>query len=154
VAQALADAQLEAGALTVEITESLLMSDPERAQQVVTELHAMGLQVAIDDFGTGFSSLAYLKHFPVQVLKLDRSFIRGLPSDRGDAAITQAVVAMAHRLNMRVVAEGVETQAQLRFLRHIGCDVVQGYFTGRPLAPEVLSATVLASGLACLDAPT
>lgn len=151
VRDALETAQLEAEALTVEITESLLMSDPERAKLAVTELHSMGLQVAIDDFGTGFSSLAYLKHFPVQVLKLDRSFIQGLPADRGDAAITHAVLAMAHRLNMKVVAEGVETEAQLRFLRRIGCDVVQGYFTGRPLPPQVLGTTVLRDAQACLQ---
>jgi EAL domain-containing protein (putative c-di-GMP-specific phosphodiesterase class I) len=102
----------------------------------------MGVQVAIDDFGTGFSSLAYLKHFPVQVLKLDRSFIHGLPSDRGDAAITHAVLAMAHRLNMKVVAEGVETAEQLRFLRRMGCDVVQGYLLGRPVSPDTLQESV------------
>jgi diguanylate cyclase (GGDEF)-like protein len=142
VREALALADLDAEVLTVEITESLLMSDPDRARQAVTELHAMGVQVAIDDFGTGFSSLAYLKHFPVQVLKLDRSFIHGLPSDRGDAAITHAVLAMAHRLNMKVVAEGVETAEQLRFLRRMGCDVVQGYLLGRPVSPDTLQESV------------
>jgi diguanylate cyclase (GGDEF)-like protein len=143
IREALGQYRLSPEVLAVEITESLLMSDPERAQQVVVELHAMGVEVAIDDFGTGFSSLAYLKRFPVQVLKLDRSFISGLPSDRGDAAISHAVLAMAHRLNMRVVAEGVETEAQLRFLRRIGCDRVQGYFTGRPVAPAALGQAVL-----------
>ena len=153
VQAALSEAVLEAQALEVEITESLLMSDPDRAQQVLLRLHALGVAIAIDDFGTGYSSLSYLKRFPAQTLKIDRSFVEGLPEDRDDAAITQAVIAMAHSLEMRVVAEGVETPAQLEFLKRHGCDEVQGYLLGRPMPAEKLApllpreAQVLGSGL-------
>ena len=115
------------------------MVDPDRAQLVLQRLHAMAVHIAIDDFGTGHSSLSYLKRFPAQTLKIDRSFISGLPADRDDAAITEAVVAMAHRLGKAVVAEGVETEEQLRFLRGIGCDEVQGYLLGRPVPARELS---------------
>jgi diguanylate cyclase (GGDEF)-like protein/PAS domain S-box-containing protein len=133
VADALATWQLDAGALEVEITESVLMADPERANRTLQGLHALGVHIAIDDFGTGYSSLAYLKRFPAQTVKIDRSFVSGLPDDRDDAAITQAVVAMAHSLALEVVAEGVETAAQLDFLRRLGCDGAQGYLIGRPM---------------------
>src|SRR5437867_3867196 len=117
----------------VELTESVLMADPERANQVLQQLHAMGIRISIDDFGTGYSSLSYLKRFPAQTVKIDRSFIRGLPEDKNDAAITQAVIAMAHSLGLAVVAEGVETHAQLQMLRLLGCDEAQGYLLGRPM---------------------
>ena len=139
VVQALAAAQVGADALEVEITESLLMANPERALQTLAQLHRMGVHIAIDDFGTGYSSLAYLKRFPAQTLKIDRSFVKDLPDDQDDATITRTLVAMAHSLNMEVVAEGVETQAQLDFLRSIGCDEAQGYFLGRPMPPEQLA---------------
>ena len=129
--------------LEVEITESVLMADPDRAHAVLQRLHALGVHIAIDDFGTGYSSLAYLMRFPAQTLKIDRSFVSGLPLDRGAAAITQAVIALSHSLGLKVVAEGVETQAQLDFLRGLGCDAVQGYLTGRPM-PEALLAQRLA----------
>jgi diguanylate cyclase (GGDEF)-like protein len=148
VQAALSEAVLEAGALEVEITESLLMSDPDRAQQVLLRLHTLGVGIAIDDFGTGYSSLAYLKRFPAQTLKIDRSFIQGLPQDRDDAAITQAVIAMAHSLEMRVVAEGVETPEQLAFLKGHGCDEVQGYLLGRPMTAEKLAPLLPREALA------
>jgi EAL domain-containing protein (putative c-di-GMP-specific phosphodiesterase class I) len=138
VAQALAAHGLQADALEVEITESVLMSDPQRANHTLQALHALGVHIAIDDFGTGYSSLAYLKRFPAQTVKIDRSFVNGLPQDRDDAAITQAVIAMAHSLGLEVVAEGVETQAQLDFLRRLECDQAQGYFIGRPMPAEQL----------------
>ena len=143
VRDALAQAGLEPAALEVEITESLLMADTERAQDVMHSLHELGIRIAIDDFGTGYSSLAYLKRFQAQTLKIDRSFVQGLPDDRDDAAITQAVIAMAHSLGMQVVAEGVETQAQLEFLRLHGCDEVQGFLLARPLPPELLADLLL-----------
>jgi diguanylate cyclase (GGDEF)-like protein/PAS domain S-box-containing protein len=120
--------------LEVELTESALMAEPERAAAVLHRLHAIGVGISIDDFGTGYSSLSYLKRFRVDALKIDRSFVRGLPLDPGDIAITQAVVAMAHSLGLRVVAEGVETAPQLELLRELGCDQAQGYLLGRPMA--------------------
>jgi EAL domain-containing protein (putative c-di-GMP-specific phosphodiesterase class I) len=136
----LQDQGLSANVLEVEITESLLMSDPQRASRSLQELYGHGVHIAIDDFGTGYSSLAYLKRFPAQTVKLDRSFVKGLPHDRDDAAITQAVVAMAHSLGIGVVAEGVETQAQLDMLRSLGCDEAQGYLIDRPLAAAQLAS--------------
>ena len=116
------------------------MVDPERASQLLRKLHAMGVRISIDDFGTGYSSLSYLKRFPAQAVKIDRSFISGLPSDGDDSAITQAVIAMAHSLGLQVVAEGVETAEQLALLRKLGCDEAQGYLLGRPVpASEMVS---------------
>lgn len=138
VQQALAEHGLGADALEVEITESVLMADPQRASRTLQALHALGVHIAIDDFGTGYSSLAYLKRFPAQTVKIDRSFVNGLPQDRDDAAITQAVIAMAHSLGLEVVAEGVEQPAQLDFLRQLGCDQAQGYLLGRPVPAERL----------------
>ena len=119
--------------LEVELTEGVLMADPDRANAVLRRLHDMGVRIAIDDFGTGYSSLSYLKRFPAQTVKIDRSFIRGLPTDHDDTAITQAVIAMAHSLGLRVVAEGVETADQLGLLQRLHCDEVQGYLLGRPV---------------------
>ena len=129
--------------LEVELTESVLMADPERANQVLQQLHAMGIRIAIDDFGTGYSSLSYLKRFPAQTVKIDRSFISGLPSDGDDVAITQAVIAMAHSLGLDVVAEGVETAEQLALLSKLGCDEAQGYLLGRPMPASELAARLM-----------
>jgi EAL domain-containing protein (putative c-di-GMP-specific phosphodiesterase class I) len=133
VRAALAHWQLPAEALELELTESALMVDPERANAVMQQLDAMGVLMAIDDFGTGYSSLAYLKRFPAHCLKIDRSFVSGLPHNAEDSAITQAVVAMADSLGLSVVAEGVENAEQLSFLARIGCHEVQGYHVGRPM---------------------
>ncbi len=123
----------------VELTESVLMSDPERASEVMTRLRQIGIRISIDDFGTGYSSLSYLKRFPAQTVKIDRSFISGLPDNSDDSAITEAVIAMAHSLGLNVVAEGVETQAQLRELHKMGCDEVQGFLLGRPMSAAELA---------------
>ena len=98
----------------------------------------MGVRLAIDDFGTGYSSLAYLKRFPLDTLKIDRTFLKDAPDDAGDAALISAIIAMAHSLNLTVVAEGVEYEKQLDFLRDRGCDLIQGYLVSRPSAPEDL----------------
>jgi diguanylate cyclase (GGDEF)-like protein len=126
---------LDPSGLELEITETLVMSHGASAVDVLRRLKSLGVRIAIDDFGTGYSSLAYLKSFPIDTIKIDRSFIRDIPADSGDKKITRALIAMAHSLRLKVVAEGVETADQLRFLRKECCDTVQGYFLHRPL-PE------------------
>jgi diguanylate cyclase (GGDEF)-like protein len=133
---------LDPSSLELEITESLVMSHGGSAVAVLQQLKSLGVRIAIDDFGTGYSSLAYLKRFPIDTLKVDRSFIRDIPADSGDKQITRAIIAMAHSLRLRVVAEGVETADQLKFLRKERCDTVQGYYLHRPL-PEAEVAAVL-----------
>lgn len=140
IRSALNDAGLPAQALELELTESLLLSSADMIQPVLEELQGMGVTLAIDDFGTGYSSLSYLKQFRVGTLKIDGSFIRGLGTDRDDEAITTAVVRMAKSLNMRVVAEGVETARQAEFLRALGCDAMQGYWISHPLPAEEIAA--------------
>jgi len=124
--------------IEVEITESMVMRDPERAAKVMQGLRAMGVRISIDDFGTGHSSLGYLKRFPIDRLKVDRSFVRDLPHNNDDVAITRAVIAMAHSLRMTVVAEGVEHQDQFDLLRDEGCDEFQGFFCAKPLEEDDL----------------
>jgi diguanylate cyclase (GGDEF)-like protein len=129
---------LDPSLLELEITESVVMSNGESAVSVLEKLKSIGVQIAIDDFGTGYSSLAYLKRFPIDILKVDRSFIRDIPADSGDMKITRAIIAMAHSLRLKVVAEGVETAEQMEFLGSQSCDAVQGYFLYRPLQEEEL----------------
>jgi diguanylate cyclase (GGDEF)-like protein/PAS domain S-box-containing protein len=133
VGRLLDEYRLPPGTLELEITESLVMHNPEQAVRLLDELRRLGVSLSIDDFGTGYSSLAQLKRFPVDTLKIDRSFVQDLPDD---AAITSAVVAMARSLRLRTVAEGVETPEQLEFLRRLGCDEIQGYLFSRPIPAE------------------
>lgn len=142
---ALEESGLEARHLEIEITESAVMQDARQALETLEELREIGVRVAIDDFGTGQSSLAYLKRFPLTKLKIDKAFIRTLLTDPRDAAITRAIIAMAHSLGLVACAEGVETQKQLDFLREPGCDEVQGYVYSPPLPVE--RATRLLGGL-------
>ncbi|MBI3899893.1 MAG: bifunctional diguanylate cyclase/phosphodiesterase [Gammaproteobacteria bacterium] len=132
----LADSGLPADALEIEITESVAMHDVERTAQTLRELKEMGVQLAIDDFGTGFSSLAYLKRFPIDKLKIDQSFIKNVTTDGTDAAIARAVVSLGHALRLRVCAEGVETRDQLARLRQFDCDEAQGVFYSQPVPPD------------------
>ena len=132
VAQVLADTGLDPACLELEVTESAVMDDPDAALLLLGRLRDLGIRLAIDDFGTGYSSLARLKRLPVHKLKLDQSFVRGLPHDNDDAAITRAVIALGHSLNLKVLAEGIEEPGQLTFLREQGCDFGQGYLFGRP----------------------
>jgi predicted signal transduction protein with EAL and GGDEF domain len=132
---------LDPSSLELEITESVVMSHAECAVTVLEQLKSIGVQIAIDDFGTGYSSLGYLKRFPIDTIKVDRSFIMDIPADAGDMKIARAIIAMAHALRLNVVAEGVENAEQLNFLRSYRCDAAQGYFFFRPLpADEVADA--------------
>jgi EAL domain-containing protein (putative c-di-GMP-specific phosphodiesterase class I) len=131
-------------ALELEITESMVMGNPEQAIQTLRQLKSMGIALAIDDFGTGYSSLGYLKRFPLDHIKIDRSFIKDIPEDNDDATITRTIIAMAHNLRLKVIAEGVETKAQLDFLREHGCDEIQGYYFSRPLPGSEFTALLKA----------
>ncbi|NVZ53475.1 EAL domain-containing protein [Pseudomonas sp. B6002] len=133
IATILKDTGLPPACLELELTESILMREVNEAMQILDSLKNLGLSIAVDDFGTGYSSLNYLKQFPIDVLKIDRTFVDGLPSGEQDAQIARAIIAMAHSLNLAVIAEGVETHEQLDFLREHGCDEVQGYLFGRPM---------------------
>jgi diguanylate cyclase (GGDEF)-like protein len=138
VRQALARYGVSPRELCLELTESSFMEDVESHGRTLAELRALGVQLAIDDFGTGYSSLTYLQRFPVTILKIDQSFVRGLGRDSSDEAIVESVIHLAHALGLRVVAEGVETADQLAALHRLGCDVAQGYYLGRPVpAAEV-----------------
>ena len=140
IATILKETGLPPACLELELTESILMREVCEAMQILDGLKNLGLSIAVDDFGTGYSSLNYLKQFPIDVLKIDRTFVDGLPSGEQDAQIARAIIAMAHSLNLAVIAEGVETQEQLDFLREHGCDEVQGYLFGRPMPANKFAA--------------
>jgi diguanylate cyclase (GGDEF)-like protein/PAS domain S-box-containing protein len=129
---------LPPGCLELEITESMMMGNTEKVLRILRELKEMNIQLAIDDFGTGYSSLGYLRRFPIDHLKIDRSFIDQVAASRHDATIAKAIVSLAHNLGLNVIAEGVETHEQLDFLARNGCDEIQGYFIGRPLPEEAV----------------
>ncbi|MEO6147592.1 MAG: GGDEF domain-containing phosphodiesterase, partial [Sulfuriferula sp.] len=128
--------------LGLEITENVIMENPEDAIATLGELKALGIELSLDDFGTGYSSLSYLKRFPIDKLKIDQSFVRDITTDADDEGLVAAIIVMAHQLDIRVVAEGVETEAQLAFLREHDCDEYQGYFFSRPKPASDLLATL------------
>ncbi|MCC7601146.1 EAL domain-containing protein [Janthinobacterium sp. FW305-129] len=140
VLSALADTGLDARLLELELTEGTLMDDARATMVTLEQLRGIGVYLSIDDFGTGYSSMNYLKRFDVRALKIDKSFIAGLPQDTENAAITRAIIAMAHGLKMVVVAEGVETDEQLVMLEEYGCDMAQGYFLGHPSPHDTITA--------------
>jgi diguanylate cyclase (GGDEF)-like protein/PAS domain S-box-containing protein len=140
VQRALAHTGLAACYLELEVTESVIMHDAERVTQALALLKQLGLELAIDDFGTGYSSLSYLKRFPIDRLKIDQSFVRDLTTDRDDAAITSAIIALTRNLGLKTIAEGVETREQLEFLRAHGCDEVQGFLFSRPVETDACPA--------------
>lgn len=119
--------------LVIEITETIMMTETERSLKILSELSALGVMLSLDDFGTGYSSLAYLKQFPINVIKIDKSFIRDLHANQSDSAICEAIIAIGHQLNLKVVAEGVETEEQYIYIRDKGCHSIQGYYFGKPL---------------------
>jgi diguanylate cyclase (GGDEF)-like protein len=138
VADRLAAAGVSPDLLCLELTESTIMADPERALAILGELHDMGVRLSVDDFGTGYSSMSYLKLLPVDELKVDRTFVRDMTSDPADAVLVQSAINLGHNLGLSVVAEGVEDGGTLAALTEVGADVVQGFYLGRPMTPEKL----------------
>jgi diguanylate cyclase len=136
VRAALDECGVPASCLEIEVTESILLADPELSVSIACELADMGVNLSIDDFGTGYSSMSYLKRLPIAALKVDRSFVRDLGIDADDEVIVRAIIALAHSLKLKVVAEGVETSAQLQMLRSMHCDEYQGFLTSRAVCPE------------------
>jgi EAL domain-containing protein (putative c-di-GMP-specific phosphodiesterase class I) len=136
VKKVLTDTGLDPRCLELELTESLLLANAEAMVSVVRDLKALGITVAIDDFGTGYSSFSYLKQLQLNKFKIDRSFIRDIAVNPEDATITSAIISMAKSLKLKVIAEGVETEAQMEFLRSHHCDEIQGYYFSRPLSVE------------------
>jgi EAL domain-containing protein (putative c-di-GMP-specific phosphodiesterase class I) len=122
----------------MELTESMVMHNVDSAIATLQGLKSLGVRLSVDDFGTGYSSLSYLKDLPIDALKIDRSFVRdiGGGAEAGEGVLAQAIISLGHNLHLKVVAEGVETDAQVRFLRRHGCDEVQGFLYGEPVAPE------------------
>ncbi|MGZ5076477.1 MAG: EAL domain-containing protein [Methylobacter sp.] len=151
VSAALTETGFPAEQLELEITESGLMENQDKTTHILNSLHAQGVHLAIDDFGTGYSSLTYLKHFPLDVLKIDKSFIDEIPHNKDDMEIAATIVAMGHILGFRVLAEGVETEAQLAFLRAQHCDLYQGYLKSHPLPADDFAALLLADNSAAID---
>jgi EAL domain-containing protein (putative c-di-GMP-specific phosphodiesterase class I) len=133
IEETLAVTKLDPGDLDFEITETIAMHNAEESVGVMRQLKSLGIGLSLDDFGTGYSSLSYLKRFPIDILKIDKSFVRDIPEDANDLAIVSAIIAMAHALGLKVVAEGVETDAQRHFLRDCGAQFAQGFYFGRPL---------------------
>ncbi|HTD92027.1 MAG TPA: EAL domain-containing protein, partial [Burkholderiales bacterium] len=144
VAEILERTGLDPRHLELEITESLAMKDVDAVIAKLTQLKSLGLQMAIDDFGTGYSSLSYLRRFPIDRLKIDQSFTCEVASSSDGAAIARAIIQLGHALDLRVIAEGVETDSQLHFMRDNGCDEIQGYFFSRPVEPAALRELLLA----------
>jgi EAL domain-containing protein (putative c-di-GMP-specific phosphodiesterase class I) len=126
--------------IELEVTESVMIREPERAVKLLRSLKSIGVRLTIDDFGTGYSSLAYLKRLPIDCMKIDASFVRGIPVDASDVAITETILAMAASLGLKVVAEGVETADQMYFLERRGCDEMQGFYFSKPLPAEDVPA--------------
>jgi predicted signal transduction protein with EAL and GGDEF domain len=143
IGKTLHETGLDPCCLNLEITETIAMGDADRSAVVLSELKALGVRLDIDDFGTGYSSLAYLKRFPVDIIKVDQSFVKDVPHDLDDSAIVKGIIALAHSLRLEVVAEGVESESQLNFLRDLSCDMMQGYYFSRPMPAEQFARFVM-----------
>jgi len=153
VAEALEESGIDPAGLCLEVTVSVLIEDPESSTATLAQLKALGVQIAVDDFGTGYSSLEHLRRFPIDSVKIDRSFVRGLPHSSEDVAIVSAVIELGHALNLSVVAEGVETSDQLGNLQAAGCDSAQGFLFSRPEHPDVVNELVVTPPVSPQDAP-
>jgi diguanylate cyclase (GGDEF)-like protein len=153
VAQVLSETGADPARVTLELTESIFVEDSERALVVLAELKRLGVSLALDDFGTGYSSLSYLRHFPIDIVKIDRAFIADLGTDRSSHAIVAAIIDLAHRLDMTVIAEGVETAGQHQQLVALSCDFCQGYYFARPMPPEAFEALCDVSFVTSLQLP-
>jgi EAL domain-containing protein (putative c-di-GMP-specific phosphodiesterase class I) len=159
VAEIIAETGIEPALLCLEVTESVLIEDPEESIRTLTELKQLGVKIAIDDFGTGYSSLEYLRRLPVDCVKVDRSFVRGVPENEEDVAIVNAVIELGHALKLSVTAEGVETTEQFDNLRAAGCDTAQGFLFFRPEPPEDVAKlfagaqAAAAAGIVCSSGP-
>ena len=140
VAIVLEQTGIDPGCVQVEVTEHVLLGDEDAAVSQIAALKDLGLKIVIDDFGTGYSSLSYLQRFPVDLLKVDRSFVAGVTHGEGDAAIVRGVIDLAHRLGLSAVAEGVESTEQMEALRDLGCEQAQGYFLGHPATAPTQTA--------------
>ncbi|MEJ2691844.1 MAG: EAL domain-containing protein, partial [Candidatus Thiodiazotropha sp.] len=140
IRQVLQESGVSAESVTLEITESLLMRNTDESVEWLTRIKSLGVKLSVDDFGTGYSSLSYLKRFPVDALKIDRSFVNDLPEDRDSASLVRTIIGMAHSLNLGLVAEGVETEQQIRFLINEGCNLLQGYYFAKPMSVKQLDA--------------
>ncbi len=143
IADILQDTGLDPHYLEIELTESMVMTDVDHTVEILRNLKALGVQMSIDDFGTGYSSLSYLKRFPIDVLKIDQSFVRDITLDPDDAAIVTTIISLAHNLRLNVIAEGVETEAQLHYLQRHGCDEIQGYYFSRPVPAAAFAELIL-----------
>jgi len=143
VTEILKETNLDPRWLELELTESSIMKEPEKAIEKLHELKLMGIKVAIDDFGTGYSSLNYLKRFPIDTLKIDKTFVSDVCKDPHDTAIVRAIITLGHALDLTVIAEGVETQEQLQYLSSLGCDVVQGFLFSKSLEPAAFEELLI-----------
>ena len=143
VASALTESGLDPGRLVLEVTETAMMHEPDAVVACMTKLKSLGVRISVDDFGTGYSSLSSLRHFPVDVLKIERSFVESISKSAEDASVVQTLVSLGRTLGLEVVAEGVELVSQLDAVREAGCNLAQGFLLGRPLAREQLDALVV-----------
>ena len=143
VTRVLQDTGMDPRCLELELTESVAMQDVDSTLAILHNINALGVRIAIDDFGTGYSSLSYLSKFPVHTLKIDRSFVQDVLIDQDDASIVTAIIRLTHSLKLRALAEGVESEGQLAFLRERHCDEIQGYLFGRPTSAELFTERFL-----------
>ena len=154
IKKVLADTDFDPQDLEFELTESFLMDDVARSKSILAELKALGVTIALDDFGTGYSSLSYLTGFPLDALKIDRTFVAELMTSEANASIVRATIGLAKGLCLKTVAEGVETKPQADFLVKLGCDMLQGFLFARPLTPEAFLSFAKASGANLLSKST